>query len=131
MNLSQVTQDPVSLFSIRSTAQQLVDTRISLAKNMIVRVGGFEYESFFGCGDPGSGVPHVIVRVEMRPLREELDDAYHFEVTVDFNLFQGVSVKQAEELKREIDRAVKLAKWAHDKVRGLVWSAKTIASLEV
>lgn len=136
--LEDVTQEtPVSILSSRSTAKQLVQVRRRLAREMLVRVGGFEYESIFGTGVPLSGgispsISHVAVRVELRsPGGGGLNVPYHFQVLVDFHLPMGASLKEAEHFRRATNNAVKRAEWAQDLVRGLAWDDKTVMSLEV
>ena len=131
--MADTAQNIIDLYRERSTAQILVDIRKRLARNMLVRIGGFEYQSLFGCNaDARSSlspsVPHIAVRVE---LRRFVADDFRFDAFVDFHLPVAASIKEAEDFKRATSNAVKKAKWAQDLVRGLIWDLKTISSLEV
>lgn len=117
----------------RSAVQKLIEIRRQLAKNMLVRTGGFEYESIFGCGATAcSGIPHIAVRVMFRSLKDsDLNAPYHFKVLVDFYLPEGATVKEAEHFRRATNNAVKRAEWAEELVRGHAWDLKTVMSFEV
>lgn len=135
--MTDAAENIIDIQSLRSTIQNLVHIRKRLAHNMIVRVGGSEYESIFGCGidvhsDLSQDIPHILVRVKLNNFDENSPDVpYRFEVMIEFNLPNKVNIKEADHFKRALNNAVKKAKWAQELVRGHVWDLRTIMSLRI
>lgn len=129
--MADVAQDILDSQRERATAQQLIDVRKRFDRAMIVRTGGFRYEAIFGSDQLRSYDPHILVRVELNQKHDGSNTHYfRFDVSLDFNIYKDISVKDAQKLKKAVDKAVKKAKWAEDLVHGLVWSWETISSLE-
>lgn len=85
---------------------------------------GFSYESIFGCPkDQSMNLPHVSVRVELRP-RHNVLSVYQFYVFVDFCLYPGMRVPEAEMAHKAVSAAMKKARWAEKLVSGHTWSLR-------
>lgn len=113
------------------TAEQLESVRRRLARGMIVRTGGFHYESVFGCEDNLKHItPNVVVCVDMRSI-PGIPGMNHFSVYVDFHLPIGADVASAEHFKKATIAAVKKAKWAEGVVGGLEFHCDVILAAEV